>query len=87
MEELNMVNYIGVCTLEEDVFHVWKNVFYGSLCPNMSILEALTHTHTHTHRMYCSTYMYYKGYCTLYTHLLVNTFFILFINGNISACI
>jgi len=49
MEELNMVNYIGVCTLEEDVFHVWKNVFYGSVCPNMSILEALTHTHTHTH--------------------------------------
>jgi len=48
MEELNMVNYIGVCTLEEDVFHVWKNVFYGSVCPNMSILEALTHTHTHT---------------------------------------
>ena len=48
MEELNMVNYIGVCTLEEDVFHVWKNVFYASMCPNMSILEALTHTHTHT---------------------------------------
>ena len=44
MEKLNMVNYyIGVCTL--DVFHIWKNVFYGSMCPNMSILEALTHTH------------------------------------------